>query len=171
MTLINNSIVNIAGPINTYRVPWFVPEYILVSGTSFLCAVVTAKLAALKEKNGRADITEICSDKIEIENSIKTDCFAITKAVVFPFNKEVQVMARFEDMLLFEVADYNKNMKVSILCIIFIKLFGDCYPVDFIGTDRRFPSGFKTAIVFTSDDTSALQPLHMIIKEYSFLSI
>lgn len=100
---IENNMVNILTKKNNIRVAWSNPDYILVKGNSFSCAEVTAKLA----KIAASDVKEICNKTIyfdKIKENI--NICKIKKAVVFPFNKEVHSIARFYELLDFEIVDF-----------------------------------------------------------------
>lgn len=104
---IKGSIVNVVGPSTYVKVAWLNPEYILVKGTSFL----TAQIAALLTKQDDCDfsnaVSSLCTSVIDVPKAETHSMpFSIEKAVVFPFNKEVHAMARFERMIPFEIVDY-----------------------------------------------------------------
>lgn len=58
-------------------------------------------------QHGYFDINSLCNQvlsfKEKLENKIP---FTIKKAAIYPFNKEIHAIARFEDMLNFDVTDY-----------------------------------------------------------------
>lgn len=104
---VENSIVNIVGKRHSMRVAWINPDYIFVNGSSFVCANVTVQIARQITEKGYFDINTLCDQayyfKKKLEHKVP---FNIKKAAVFPFNKEIHAIARFEDMLDFEVTDY-----------------------------------------------------------------
>lgn len=104
---IENSIVNIVGHQSRMRVAWINPDYIIVHGNSFTCANVTVQCAYQIINNGYYDIKALCKNKQVFTKKIESRLpFKINKAAVFPFNKEIHALARFENMLNFEIIDY-----------------------------------------------------------------
>jgi len=104
---VENSIINIIGKIGNIRVAWLEPDYIIVKGNSFLCANITANVAKCLQEQGSVDWRKICIDKYLFQNTLDNHIsFTIRKAVVFPFNKELHSVARFEELLDFDIIDY-----------------------------------------------------------------
>ena len=110
-TLYDDCIVNIGAKGNLQRVVWNGPEYIMVSGNSFACAHVTVQVAKFLQ-SGKICFNEIISEfrKIAIydeekkERVVSNKCnFKIDKAVLFPFNKEMHALLRYEELLDFEI--------------------------------------------------------------------
>jgi uncharacterized NAD-dependent epimerase/dehydratase family protein len=112
----NNEEINIAGFGINQRLPWKNDnEYNYVSGSSFTCAYISAlatniclskslNLNLMKEELKKlASKIEVCTKPIEA--LCKNNLFTIEKAVLFPFNKEMHSLVRFEDMLDFEIKD------------------------------------------------------------------
>ena len=110
---IENSIVNIRGTFNEQRLLWLNNERRLLGGNSFVAPYITIaicenikkgikgfnqNLSALK-KNAKKLIK--CSKYLETEK-----LFEIKNAVIFPFNKEIHSIARFEHLLTFNVLSY-----------------------------------------------------------------
>ena len=86
---------------------WLKPDYIIVKGSSFLCANVTAKIAKCLQHRKTVDWNTICSYEYSFQKSIDNHIpFTIFKAAVFPFNKEIHVIARFEELLKFDITNY-----------------------------------------------------------------
>lgn len=110
---IEDKIVNIAAKGNIQRVAWTTPEYLLISGNSFACAHVTAKVALLM-LDGLAERIDILTElrkiakkqySIDENNRLKRFKMKINKAVLFPFNKEMHGLVRFKNLLSFEITD------------------------------------------------------------------
>ena len=104
---IKNSIIDVAGKLNYIKVAWIEPEYILVHGNSFLAASITARIANMEfdEKDDLLD--KLCTTEITLNIPEKSRIpFDILNAAIFPFNKEVHAIARFEKLLSFNVIDY-----------------------------------------------------------------
>lgn len=100
---IENSIVNILGKNKNIKVAWLNPNYILVSGSSFLCAEFTSKVA----NNNKLDVSLLCEKIIKLEKrKTNTMNFKIINAAVFPFNKEIHSLARFHDLISFNIVDF-----------------------------------------------------------------
>lgn len=105
--------INILGYGLEQKLPWVNHTYKKVGGSSFAAPRITACIAQLMEAGYRSyeDIMEgLRNNALEIRQVKKGEepkpGFNIRKAIVFPFNKEVQVIARFESMLNFSVMDY-----------------------------------------------------------------
>lgn len=104
---VENSIVNIIGKSCNMRVAWTTPDYIIVKGSSFVCAKVTARIAEEIKSQKSFCLENICSKKQIFEkNKITKMNFSINRAVIFPFNKEIHAIARYEDLLNFNIVDY-----------------------------------------------------------------
>ena len=107
---IKNSVVNIVGKQRNMRVAWINPDYIFVSGNSFVCANVTVLIAKQLSQKGSFDINILCNQTYSFDK--KQDYhipFEIKRAAIYPFNKEIHAMARFEDMLCFDVDGYYSS--------------------------------------------------------------
>ena len=96
-------IINAEGRLSNLRVPWTTPKYNIVKGTSFLCAKVTGELA-LKKCN--EEIINIPTEEKDIVDILCGLPFKISKAAVFPFNKEIHSLARYENLLDFKIVSY-----------------------------------------------------------------
>ena len=109
---VEDSVVNIAAKGSIQRVPWTIPEYILVGGNSFACAHVTAQVAnflsyGITGKNQILQQFKNISIKQHISDYRKKEevgiPFPIKKVALFPFNKEMHSIVRFHRMLGFEI--------------------------------------------------------------------
>ncbi len=110
---VENSVVNIIGNKHSFRVAWTEPDYIFVNGNSFTCANVTVKIAQQIIKSGSFSLEKICGRKLTFEPKVnQLTPLKIEKAAIFPFNKEIHALARFEDMLSFEIVAYY-SMKIT----------------------------------------------------------
>lgn len=110
---VQNSIVNVIGNLKNQKVAWIEPDYILVKGSSFICAEITAKLAISGGDKAEEMLNSLCGKKIVFNNSVDSKLpFKIFKAVVFPFNKEIHAIARFESYLKYSIVDYY-SVRVS----------------------------------------------------------
>ena len=88
-------------------------DYILVKGSSFVCAEVTAKIANSKHKNKIKILEEICDGELELNVPFKKIMdYKIKYAAVFPFNKEVHALARYEMLLDFVISDFY-HLRIS----------------------------------------------------------
>lgn len=113
---VENSCLNIRGIGTAQRVPWTGDTYSYVSGSSFAAPHVTGEILKQHISNklafNKADIllhfqsiakrAFPCKPTQRAGNS----SFAIKKAIMFPFNKEMHSLARFNKLLNFEVANY-----------------------------------------------------------------
>ncbi len=109
--IFNDSVVNIAAKGSLQRIAWDKPDYIMLEGNSFACAHVTVQVAHWVSE-GIDDFSEILEKFKEIalwtENDegdivTKRKLFKIEKAVLFPFNKEMHSLIRYDDLLSFEI--------------------------------------------------------------------
>jgi len=102
-----NSIVDVVGKLKYIKVAWRNPDYILVQGNSFLAANFTALAAGIDYTDSEDLLNKICSEELLLGEAKKNDMpFAIKEAAVFPFNKEIHAIARFEELLICKIADY-----------------------------------------------------------------
>lgn len=116
---VENSIVNICAKGEVQRVSWTKPAYIYSGGNSFACAHVTGILANLISNNYKndKDIDEIYKKLKNLSLKSYTinknydviydpfDSRKIKRAIIFPFNKEMHSLIRFNDMLNFNIID------------------------------------------------------------------
>lgn len=119
-----NSIVDIIVP-NVYYRTWWGRTKTIIKGSSFACAKITGliarEIAQIGEK--KREVTKMdFLEKISSSNSIipKSDelpefSMKISKAIVFPFNKETQSLLRYQDLLNFEIIGvYDERLKGNI---------------------------------------------------------
>lgn len=93
--------------------PWLNTKYELVSGNSFLTPEFVSKVVELM-KHGYDNFNDIVKEldknafsSIYYNKYYETDFgYTINKAVVFPFNKEMHSLARFKDILDFEITGF-----------------------------------------------------------------
>ncbi|MDD6261770.1 MAG: S8 family serine peptidase [Clostridiales bacterium] len=93
------------------RLPWIDGQTKTVSGTSFLAPEFTARVVKLIQSNGVLSFENIIARLNEdAREMIKESKYSprrldmpIQKAAIFPFNKEMHSLARFEDLLGFDV--------------------------------------------------------------------
>ena len=104
------SIINFRGIGTEVRVPWLGNAFNLVGGSSFATPYITA-LVYQYINDGLTDISMLC-EKIKekakrhyvLEKHLEIGkMFSIESAVVFPFNKEIHSLLRFEDLLCFKI--------------------------------------------------------------------
>ncbi len=95
------------------HLPWLNNKMKTVSGTSFIAPEFTALIAAmLQEKQFSfseivAHLNEMASGEIdELKYNKQYFDLDIKNAIVFPFNKEMHSLARFEDMLDFTISGF-----------------------------------------------------------------
>ena len=101
---------NYYGRIKERILPWLNNTKQTVSGASFLAPEFTAKIAALMDGGIRNfdDIIEALDKEsmgsIKMMNGIDQRLtISINKAIIFPFNKEMHSLARFRDLLVFDI--------------------------------------------------------------------
>lgn len=124
----NDDVLNIAGFGINQRLPWKGnDEYKIVSGSSFTCAYFSAVIAnlcierdmSLKDiktylKNNAKKIEDFRAAK---KTFCKENMFKINRAILFPFNKEMHSIIRFNDMLDFKIVgvyDTKYSMKIGL---------------------------------------------------------
>lgn len=103
---VENSPVNILGYASQQIAPWIGNSYQIVSGNSFLCPHITAKVANFV--NDKKDVLEMLKlNAKQVINDNKIDIqepsFEIKKAVLFPYNKEMHAIVRFIKELQWEI--------------------------------------------------------------------
>ncbi len=112
----NDSVVNIGGFGRLQRVAWNNNRYILLGGNSLACAQITRIILYflmkkhVEPRNIMHALKKNAREYFEVE---KTDLinrnselpFAIHKAAIFPFNKEMHSLLRFADLLPFQICD------------------------------------------------------------------
>lgn len=106
-----NGLTNYIKAMKEQRLPWFGGQNKTVSGTSFIAPEFTAMVVNLLQDKRAAtfeDVVAYLNEKAigeineskHIEQSFE---IRIKKAAVFPFNKEMHSLARYEDLLDFEI--------------------------------------------------------------------
>ena len=109
----NNNMVNLCAYGKAQRVLWRNASYIISGGNSYACAHATGIiLKAQKEKpwwNIEDIIKGICHGRLEFNTSTpcnrKPSCSQYKKVVLYPFNKEMHSLVRFEGNLSYEIVD------------------------------------------------------------------
>ncbi|SFR68129.1 S8 family peptidase [Anaeromicropila populeti] len=109
--VVDDTIINVLGKAGMQRLAWAKPDYMILGGSSFACAHVTARITHLVEPG--AEFHEI--QKVLYQNAIEVitvrkqepiqNLFDMKRAVVFPFSKEIHSLLRFQELLNFEVID------------------------------------------------------------------
>lgn len=105
-----NSIINFRGIGTEVRVPWLYESYNLVGGSSFAAPYITSLVYSYMA-DGLTEMDSICqklkygATKTYIfQNHIEMEeLFSIKNAVVFPFNKEIHSLLRYENLLNFNI--------------------------------------------------------------------
>ena len=108
----DNNTINIAAKGNVQKVWWTTPKYIFLGGNSFACAHVTVKVAKLMHEGFISKdviLEKIKEESIKIhkhsKNEIMKQPFLISKAALFPFNKEMHSLIRYQNLLSFSIVD------------------------------------------------------------------
>lgn len=119
--LIDDESLNVCAMGRTQRLIWLQDYLITGSGNSYACAHITGFLS-LYEEEPRAVLACKCIGEMKYEQrKINTDyenpVSKYTKAVIFPFNKEMHSLVRFPELLDFELVDvydlkYSANVGV-----------------------------------------------------------
>ncbi len=119
----NDDVVNVGAKGGIQRVAWDGPAYIMISGNSFACAHVTVHVAQII-KDGITGfeniINELRSKAIFFEceeNNYLDNCwnFKPHKAAIFPFNKEMHALIRYESMLDFKIVGIYETKYSSLI--------------------------------------------------------
>ncbi|MCI9414726.1 MAG: DUF1611 domain-containing protein [Clostridiales bacterium] len=113
---VEDSPVNILTKNRIQRCEWLNNKRMLIEGSSFNTAIVTALIAKLLYENGRLGFHEVqkalkkvtlpYNEGIEGSKQRKKPFAAPKKAVVFPFNKEIHALRRYEESLDFTIVGY-----------------------------------------------------------------
>lgn len=110
----DDTILNIGAFSNIQRMAWLNPLYIMLSGTSFGCAHVTCQVANYLNsgiKSFHDILNKFKADSIKIYDIQKEflqplmPSFEIKNAALFPYNKEMHSLVRFQHLLKFKIAD------------------------------------------------------------------
>lgn len=108
---VEGSVINVRAFGVTQRVPWLNNDYARVSGTSFSCPYITTyifrqcickNIFALEEIKNLLKQNAIKTYMLDSVDE-KTTCFAIKKAIVFPFSKEIHSLLRYTELEDFEI--------------------------------------------------------------------
>lgn len=118
--------VNICAKGNAQKVAWIGPDYIMSSGNSFACAHVTGIISNLystgvTERNLLLEkLKKMARNIYDVPQSIeninpKPPLNHYKRVVLFPFNKEMHSLIRFQHLLNFEIVDvYDIKYKATI---------------------------------------------------------
>lgn len=108
----DNTIVNVCAKGGLQRVNWIEPKYIFTQGNSYACAHVTGILSKSFCRNmseALEYLKRIAIKSFHFKNNYEPPNYPYflkgTKAVLFPFNKEMHSLIRFNDQLCINVVD------------------------------------------------------------------
>jgi hypothetical protein len=110
--IFDDDIINIGANGNLQRLAWDTPDYIVNGGNSFACAHVTVQVANFMAE-GATGLSEIMEKFRETalqvsfcknSNLPKKPLFKIESAAIFPFNKEMHSIIRYNDLLSFQIS-------------------------------------------------------------------
>lgn len=119
---IEDDIINIAAKGNLQKVAWINPDHLLLKGNSFACAHVTVQVANFI-KEGYKTKEEILQKFKQIskkqyilpQNKNQINLLKIKKAALFPFNKEMHSLIRYQNLLNFDIVDvYDSKYSATI---------------------------------------------------------
>ena len=107
---IENSPINIVGYALQHRVPWVNGTYLLVRGTSYVVPYITSIIASLLTEK-KLDIYRSlsllsCKTLYNQTSSINKPDFAINRAIIFPFCKEIHALIRFSHRVSFKIDNF-----------------------------------------------------------------
>ncbi|MBE6052537.1 MAG: DUF1611 domain-containing protein [Clostridium sartagoforme] len=124
----DNEVINLGAFGNLQRVAWKNSSYMMVTGASYAAAYITSTVVDMI-KGGLKTMEEVINEfkniskyivdrRNEIKNNenFNKDILKISKAVVFPYNKEVHSILNFKNLLTFQledIYDYRKMGKLG----------------------------------------------------------
>ena len=103
----NDCIVNVTCREKYVKVAWVNPDYNIVKGNSFNCSFITSSVCNMLHDNDLDDVWDYFYKK-QNQSKITTRKldFKIYNAITFPFNKEIHVLATYENLLPFKIVGY-----------------------------------------------------------------
>ncbi len=123
LVYVEDSMVNVFAFGKVQRIPWLYPKYMFVSGSSIACAHVTRLLAS-----SEADTTDkaisflyqaagyVLSKEMNTKsNELKPEKVSgdIKKAILFPYNKEMHSVVKFDNLLPFSLYGVYDTVKTG----------------------------------------------------------
>lgn len=112
VVFINNPIVNVCGKGGLQRVKWIDPKYIFTQGNSYACAHITgilSKSLCSNMEDALLYLQNIAIKKYTRKDNVKPiplpHISKGSKAVLFPFNKEMHSLVRFSHLLCVDIID------------------------------------------------------------------
>ena len=136
--IVKRSIVNIRGKGGRQKLPWYNPTFVLFGGNSIACAHVTAIIYSLvsHQKVEFEKLIEMLEEKaisiiempIVSKKVYPSNKFDIRRASIFPFDKEMHALIRFNESLTFNIVsvhDVKYSGKVGSSCQRLISVDGD----------------------------------------------
>lgn len=123
---VENSIINLRAKGGIQKLAWTTPEYVIVQGSSFACAYMSANILNLLNEYSYRNTAELMSflkqhattvhltsalDRSEIEMF-----FQPYKVLLFPFNKEIHSLVRFNHLTnfnIYSIADVRMTGRVN----------------------------------------------------------
>lgn len=174
MWMVKDSYVNICAKGTVSRLMWRNPDYVYLSGNSFSCAIATANIASgIFHKTIDDKFYEIGAEKKTV---LKKPGFKIYKAVIFPLNKEIHSLLRFQANLPFEIVGVydhkltgrvgghtNKIVKCDEAKDFIVRNITD---IDWTGVDTLILGHTDQLMNLTHDETM-IQGLFLSAKENS----
>ncbi len=154
---VEDSSINLMGLGSLQRLPWSQGEYKYVAGSSFAAPYITGIAAQMLEygitpENLLKELIANAQKIIHIDNSLfnpQNSIFKIQKAIVIPFNKEIQTLISFEKMLMFEVVgiyDFPIFRNIGKNCTDVMN-FGDSQKIIECVKDIKWDDDFDTVII------------------------
>lgn len=154
---IEESEINIRGFSGRRRVKWNMPPFVFVKGNSFLSADITRLIADEIVMKGKQDFIKLL--KIKSKKTIKsknTHTYAlqsrsvIKNAILFPLNKEIQNLVRFENMLAFQIKGIYDTKYSGLIGCSTANIVKNSYGKDYIIyniKDIDWETNFDTVII------------------------
>ncbi len=113
--IVDNSVVNICAKGSSQRVAWINNGYIISGGNSYACAHVSGIIASKAEKcnidsfNYKYYLTDNTKKRFFIDREYHREMMPPVQkyknVAIFPFNKEMHSLVRFEHLLKFTITD------------------------------------------------------------------
>lgn len=118
-----SSKVNVVLPERSYRLRWVNPPKIIIGGSSFAAPIVAAHIADIMIHSHQSLVYSNEAILLELSKRLSLPCYSeqrttpswlhgkefastIKKAVVFPWNKESSALARFHELLPFQIQGF-----------------------------------------------------------------
>lgn len=172
---VEDSIINICAKGDLQRVAWTVPSTVFIGGNSFAAAHTTVRAIEYMAK-GHCTLNEIINcfkyDSLKIHTPSpmieQEPIFHINKAAIFPFNKEMHSLVRFQDMLPFQINKIYDIRYSGLIGSTTNHILSDCsFPNQTIENIENIDwAAFDTIILGHMDKLISLTNGHFNLEEF-----